>query len=166
MGYKGTQAQLLGRSLLHPAPLKDLLSRMISGVPTFASAIPFVILSAWLSDKYKKRGYVMAVGYTTALIGWIMVRRAVSELERDMADFPSYYCPPAPEVRDHWSAICWNSKTQRSPTSSIHCLTEILAVYCVNWTMANLRAIRHGHHQQLCRSDETCHSCGTHLRRR
>lgn len=47
---------------------------MFTGVPTFASAIPFVILSAWLSDKYKKRGYVMAVGYTTALIGWIMVR--------------------------------------------------------------------------------------------
>lgn len=54
LGYSGTKAQLMG-------------------VPTFASAIPFVILSAYLSDRFKMRGVPMAVGYTIALIGWLMV---------------------------------------------------------------------------------------------
>lgn len=56
LGYSGTKAQLMG-------------------VPTFGSAIPFVILAAYISDKYKMRGIPMAVGYTVALIGWLMVRR-------------------------------------------------------------------------------------------
>jgi uncharacterized membrane protein (UPF0136 family) len=50
---------------------------LTTGVPTFGSAIPFVILSSYLSDRYKKRGVIMAIGYTTALIGWIMVRQGL-----------------------------------------------------------------------------------------
>lgn len=55
LGYTGVKAQLMG-------------------VPTFLSAVPFVIAVAYYSDKWKKRGLFAVVLFAVALIGWILVR--------------------------------------------------------------------------------------------
>jgi len=56
-------------------------------VPPYIAACLMVILSAYVSDKYKCRGYVNAFSYFVALIGFIVLETTETAVARYVATF-------------------------------------------------------------------------------